>query len=85
MFIVQVSREAEFFESIDFYLGDVLEIADHSVVTMQRNTEWSLLQSSRTELFNLVELYFEDGPEVALSHDTVERFWTVTVDSCHDL
>ena len=33
-------------------------------------TAFSLLRSSETELFELVEFYFEDGIQVALWYDT---------------
>ena len=55
------SPTRQLFELVELYLGDVLEMADDSVVKLWADTKWFLLLSSGTELFKLVELYFRDG------------------------
>ena len=46
-------------------MGDVLEVAEHSVVTLWGDIEWLLLWSPGTELFKLVVLYLGDGLQMA--------------------
>ena len=53
------------FELVEFYLGDVHEMAGNLVVTHQGETKWLLLQSPGNELFKLVGLQLRDGLEMA--------------------
>ena len=48
------------------------EIAGHLVVTQEEETMQLLLRSPRTELFELVEFYSEDGLEMDTCHEIRE-------------
>ena len=75
------SPRVELFKSIKSYAGDGLEMADHSVITLGRETAQSLLKSSRTEHFEVVGLYL--GHSLEISNDSVchwENFSAVTVE-----
>ena len=50
MFIVQVFQETEHFKSFELYLGGVLKMEGHSVVTLWGETKWLLLWLSGTGL-----------------------------------
>ena len=76
---VDVSR-IEFFELVELYLGDGLEISDS-------DSAQSLFRSPKAELFTSVEMYFGDGLEMAghLVVTLVERLYRAAVDSYHGL
>ena len=50
---------------VELYLGDVPEMAGHSVATLGRKTTCLLLCSPGRELFQLVELYLRNSLEMA--------------------
>ena len=67
----------EFFQSVELHPGGSLELAGYSVTALGGENAWLLLRSSSTELcesveccvgwdrvFNLVELYLDDGLEM---------------------
>ena len=59
---------------VEFYSGDVLEMAVHSLVILGKETTHTLLRCMRTELFELAELYLGECLEVAgCSADTGEE------------
>ena len=84
--IVQVSHEAELLKLVELYSGDVHKMGGHLVVTLGRESKWSLLWPHGTEPFELVQLSLVDGHELA-GHlaVTLERLCTITVDSYNSL
>ena len=64
MVIVEISLDTELL-TFHSHSGNGLEGAGHPVVKLGKETAQSLLRSPRTELFAPVELYSEDGLEMA--------------------
>ena len=56
-FMVQVSWEMDICEAVELNLGDILETADHLVVTLEEEIKWLLLQSPRTGIFTSGDSY----------------------------
>ena len=72
MIAVEVSWDMMLFQLEELHLEEVLEMADHFVVTLGEDTAWLLLRSARTELFKLEELCLGYCLEMADS-------WAVTL------
>ena len=59
--IMQVFWDTELFKTVEFYMGDVLEMASQSLGTLIGETAQLLLRSSETKLHELVAFYFKDS------------------------